>query len=349
MNQLFIDKYRPTDSDSYLFHNNILNNLIKIAKKKQVLNTIFYGPPSSGKNTLLKSFLLYFYNMEHKKNIFYSTKYITTSIGNTEIKYIKNNYFYEIDAYEQAFNDKKILSEFIIELSKNSNVSNNSFKIIIIKNSNYLSLDCQYALRRIMESLQKVSRIIFLTNNLSKIDDSIKSRCLLIRVPYPSKEDLHNLISHVVQKENIQLTDELKSKIIFNSGMKIDTLLTMLQFYNINNDEKIIFSSYLNIIHDIIDKLNSKDILTIREIRNKLYDLLIMNISSSTIFSKTLEILMKKKSYKHIIDKIIESICIYDNNSKYGYRDIYHLETFFVYLVKLINNYAQPIHTDLTL
>jgi len=57
-----------------------------------------------------------------------------------------------------------------------------SFKVIVFDQAEYISLDAQNALRRIIETSNNISRFIFITRNTRSIIDPILSRCLQLNL-----------------------------------------------------------------------------------------------------------------------------------------------------------------------
>lgn len=53
-----------------------------------------------------------------------------------------------------------------------------------------LTKDAQHALRRTMEKYMATCRLILMANTTSKIISPLRSRCLAIRVPAPSHDDI---------------------------------------------------------------------------------------------------------------------------------------------------------------
>lgn len=66
----------------------------------------------------------------------------------------------------------------------------NGHSVVIINEADSLSRDAQAALRRTMEKYMTNMRIILCANSTSRLIAPIKSRCLLMRVPAPSNEEV---------------------------------------------------------------------------------------------------------------------------------------------------------------
>jgi replication factor C subunit 3/5 len=62
--------------------------------------------------------------------------------------------------------------------------------VVILNEAESLTKDAQHALRRTMKKYMKNLRVILICNSTSRILAPIRSRCLLVRVPAPSSEEV---------------------------------------------------------------------------------------------------------------------------------------------------------------
>lgn len=73
---------------------------------------------------------------------------------------------------------------------KKKYTSSYPFSVVLLTEVDKLTKDAQHALRRTMEKYMATCRLILCCNSISKIIAPIQSRCLAIRVPAPSIEDV---------------------------------------------------------------------------------------------------------------------------------------------------------------
>jgi len=79
------------------------------------------------------------------------------------------------------------MMDLIQELSRTLNVSRNTYKIILIRHTEELTQSIQHQLRRMMELFYTTSRLVMLSSSLDRIDTTIQSRLVCVRMPMLSK------------------------------------------------------------------------------------------------------------------------------------------------------------------
>lgn len=103
------------------------------------------------------------------------------------------------------------------------------FKVIVIHEADNLTKDAQAALRRTMEKYMANCRIIMTCTCLSKIIMPIRSRCLSLRIPSPTNDDIRKLLKDIRAKENLTFNDRLLDAIVENSNRNVRKAINTLQ------------------------------------------------------------------------------------------------------------------------
>ena len=162
-------------------------------------------------------------------------------------------------------------------------------------------------------------KFILITEELSFIPDNILNCCEVINVFRPTKTSYakctKNKLPAKLKTENIT---NIKILHIYNEDL-------MLQYRIICN----------KIIHNLVN-INDLQFLKFRDI---LYDIFIYNLDISDCIWYILSTLVEQKRIKreHLSKILIKTYCFfqyYNNN----YRPIYHVETYFLNLAKIIHS-----------
>ncbi len=243
------NKYLPKTVEDYYFHPNI-QNLLKNINKTDLPNLIIYGREGSGKKSFL-SVLFPEKKIKIIKNIKYNSKYIDYTL------YI-SKYTIEIDSKELKIYNKYLLQNIIKSIADTKRVNDNTCKIIIIHNTNYLSNDFQFILRKMIELYIHNAKFILITTSLNKIINPIKSRCLGIRIASPSYNDIEKFINKVNKEEKLNISRLKIKKIVKNSDRNMKKALLDLEMYTY--ESKIIIESKIEKeIGKIVKTLNNKN------------------------------------------------------------------------------------------
>ena len=86
----------------------------------------------------------------------------------------------------------------------------------------------QFSLRYLMDTCINNLRIIFITTNIDKMDDTVQSRCCLLNVPQSPDSDIIKWIQTISEKEQIQLSKDEISNAIKNSDYNLNKILIYL-------------------------------------------------------------------------------------------------------------------------
>jgi hypothetical protein len=124
-----------------------------------------------------------------------------------------------------------------------------SVKVIVFDQAEYLSMDAQNALRRIIELSNNITRFIFITRNTRAIIDPILSRCLQLNLCSSAverrKDDYVKFFPNVGQKDIHEICD-----IYNNFGMEIAVLENM-NMYGLENN-RILGEDKIKLLIDLL-------------------------------------------------------------------------------------------------
>ena len=147
MSTLWEDKYEPKTLDEMILHWKTRANLLTVMR--DCPHVILYGQPGTGKTTFTKIFFqtMNYLRISGKKGI---------AIIRAEVEpFAKGDY---LGAFFHIHGETPI-------------------RYIIINEADWLNEDCQAELRTIVEDYQTKARFAFITNEVDKLTDQIRSRC----------------------------------------------------------------------------------------------------------------------------------------------------------------------------
>lgn len=305
---------------------------------------IFYGPQGCNKEYIIDRLLqkIYGKNNIELKDVEYTL--LGYSNAKTKVTIKQSKYHIVIEPNSNGF-DKYLIQEIIQDYAKSEilNILKQSklFKIIIINKIDNLSYYAQASLRRTMEKFSNTCKFILISDQLSKIIEPLRSRCILVRIPLPTRCQILESLLYISYKENINVTFSKLNNILNNCENKINNAIWLLELhkYNINyenNWEDII----VDIVNLIMYKYNDKKKLysNIKKIREKFYILFITNISTSIIIKKIMIKLLEKVNNIKTKYDIIYTTSIFENRLNQGTRHIIHIEAYVIRLIYLLNN-----------
>lgn len=130
----------------------------------------------------------------------------------------------------------------ILEFASTRSIfGNNLVKLIILDEADAMTNDAQNALRRIIEKYTENVRFCIICNYLSKIIPALQSRCTRFRFAPLQSDQILPRLNHVVESENILVTEDGKKALMTLAGGDMRKVLNVLQstwmaFKNVNED-----------------------------------------------------------------------------------------------------------------
>ena len=237
---LWVEKYRSKTLNDYIGNESIKNIIQQYIHQNDLQNLIFYGPAGTGKTTLAK---------------------ILTSNINCDSLYINASDERGID----TIRDK--VSSFA------SSASFKPLKVIILDEADFLTMQAQASLRNIIETFSKTTRFILTCNFIERIIDPLQSRCQVLKIIPPSKNEAAQHIIHILKNENIKYELETLKSIINQHYPDIRKCVNTLQTYSNNNqlnvpENSLVSSSYLRQILKELLQPDKANFISIRQIIN---------------------------------------------------------------------------------
>eukprot|EP00164_Ancoracysta_twista_P001623 GFYU01002129.1.p1 GENE.GFYU01002129.1~~GFYU01002129.1.p1 ORF type:complete len:353 (-),score=113.68 GFYU01002129.1:98-1156(-) len=334
---LWVDQHRPTSLEKLDFHDSLSTKLKNLAKTADIPHMIFYGPSGSGKKTRVSCLLRELYGPGvDKLRIEVQTFKPKGTTVTVELTTIQSNYHIEMNPSDCGNHDRFVVQEQIKQIASNQTLetaSGVSFKVVVLHEVDKLTKSAQHALRRTMEKYVSSCRLILCCNNPCKVIEAIRSRCLLMRVPAPSKTEVVSVLKNVANKENLKLPETFANNISDSSDRNLRRAVLLLESskaaqYPFSADQQPELADWERFIGELAKEIcEEQSPSRLLVARGKLYELLANCIPADLILRKLTKELLKKvdDDLKH---EITTWAAHYENRLQNGSKPIFHLEAF---------------------
>jgi DNA polymerase III delta prime subunit len=202
---LWCEKYRPQHISEYIFHDESHRKpIINMIKDGTIPHLLFSGYQGTGKSTLSKLLL---FELE---------------VDPLDILFVNASDQNSVDDMRDIL--KSFISTFPI----------GKFKVVILDESDYLSINAQAILRHMLENEDNSVRFILTCNYEHKIINPLKSRLQHFRFKAPNIDDITELAATILVKETIDFDlDGLDSHIAVGYP-DIRKIINLLQQHSVN-------------------------------------------------------------------------------------------------------------------
>ena len=253
-NKLWTEKYRPELLENYLGNESFLSSLEEWIGNNEFPNLLLYGGPGTGKTTAAKLI----------------------------VKNIKCDYIY-INCSDE--NGIDIIRDKVKSFA--SSASFQPIKVVIMDESDFLTINAQAALRNIIETFSITTRFIFTCNYVERIIEPIQSRLASYELHPPTLKEVGMHMVSILNAENITYEKTDLVTVIKKFYPDIRKILNISQSCIKNNqlvlDAKLVNQSGLGIL--ILEQLKNKSKDSFNNIRQILAD---NNVRDFTEYYKTL-------------------------------------------------------------
>lgn len=327
---LWCDKYRPNKLSKLDYHKDQANQMKKLTESGDFPHLFLFGPSGAGKKTRTYAILRELFGAGVERLKLEHQLIETPSKRKIEQIVISSNYHLEVNPSDAGIYDRCVIQELIKTTATSGTLTEkHPFKIVVITEADKLTKEAQHGLRRTMEKYVSVCKLILIGESSSRVIPAIKSRCLLVRIPAPTHQEMINVLNTIVKKEVAQVSSDIIDKIALESGRNLRRAILMLETSVVEGGKSISQPQWLERIKLIAKKIiQSQSVSRLKEIRNNLFELQTHLIPSELVMRELVKELLVNCLDDSMKEKLISLAAEYEHKMRLGSKHIYHFEAF---------------------
>tara|TARA_Y100000034_G_scaffold132079_1_gene194227 strand:+ start:1967 stop:2869 length:903 start_codon:yes stop_codon:yes gene_type:complete len=194
--ELFVEKYRPQSLDEFVGNESLQNTIGKYLEEGNIQNLLFFGSAGCGKTSLAK---------------------LIAKQLRADVLYLNSSDERGIDA----------IREKIVPFA--SSMGLGGTKIVILDEADYLTPQAQASLRNTIETFHQNCRFILTCNYINRIIDPLQSRCKMFNIVPPSKVEVFQHLSGILDGEGVEFCTNDLAKVVKQYYPDLRKMLNTIQ------------------------------------------------------------------------------------------------------------------------
>jgi replication factor C subunit 3/5 len=354
---LWVDKHRPKSISELDCHTDLNETLTRLVESRDFPHLLVYGPSGAGKKTRVMSLLRAHYgeSVLHMK-LDHQAVQVNES-KSIEISLLTSQHHVDINPSDAGSTyDRHVVMHVVKEMAKTIPLQG-QFKVVVLSEVDQLSRGAQQALRRTMEKYISKCRLILICESTSRLIAPLRSRCLGIRVPGVTDDEITRVLKTVARKENLDPapSDAFCQRICDVAGGNLRRALLTLESSRMAKCDmsctdrakiEVPVPDWRGYCHEIAgDILTEQSPKKLYDLRQKLYELLSHCIPGDVIMREILDELMRTHVPNFLKPRLVEQAAIYDQSMKLGAKPVIHLEAFVAQVMAALKD-GNSLKTD---
>ena len=234
---LWTEKYRSQTLDQYIGNEELKTTIGSWIQKNDIPHLLLHGKAGTGKTTLAK---------------------LITSNINCDMMYINASDENGIDTIRDKVKSFASTSTF------------QPLKVVILDESDYLTINAQASLRNIIETFSAKTRFILTCNYVERIIEPLQSRCQAFKIETLSKPLIASHIADILTAENVTYHLKDIARIINEYHPDIRKIINVTQQNTVNNELALTKINTKFDITDVVSLIKGKD--AFKSVRQYLVD-----------------------------------------------------------------------------
>jgi len=234
---LWTEKYRSQTLDQYIGNTELKTTIGSWIIKNDIPHLLLYGKAGTGKTTL--------------------AKLITQNI-NCDMMYINASDENGIDTIRDKVKSFASTSTF------------QPLKVVILDESDYLTINAQASLRNVIETFSAKTRFILTCNYVERIIEPLQSRCQAFKIETLSKKDIAIHTAFILQQEKVDYNLNDVAQIINTYYPDIRKIINVTQQHTVDGKLVVTKINTKFDISDVVKLIQGKD--AFKSVRQYLVD-----------------------------------------------------------------------------
>ncbi|KAK8791791.1 hypothetical protein WA158_005168 [Blastocystis sp. Blastoise] len=185
----WVEKYRPTEFEEIVSHDDILSTINKLIENKKLPHLLFHGPPGTGKTTTILACARKMYGSNYKSMTL------------------------ELNASDDRGID--VVRDQIKNFAGTQKLFSSGVKLIILDEADNMTNVAQFALRRIIEKYSQNTRFCLICNYVSNIIPALQSRCTRFRFAPLNVTKIRSRVDTIINQEHINITEDVNQENVY--------------------------------------------------------------------------------------------------------------------------------------